>query len=176
MLSFIVRRLLIIIPMALVVVTLTWGLIRIAPGNFYSGEKKLPAAVEATIRKKYGLDKPWYQQYGMMISNIVQGDFGDSLKYPGQTVNEIIRRHLPYSATIGILGYLLALAVGLTAGTVAALSPLAQILPASLLARRVGWSWPCAICTPFMSGMTPSSSVKTWLFTVIRNFDSCCRV
>ena len=56
MLSFIVRRLLIIIPMALLVVTLTWVLIRIAPGNFYSGEKKLPAAVEANIRKKYGLD------------------------------------------------------------------------------------------------------------------------
>ena len=43
------------------VVTLTWGLIRLAPGNFYSGEKKLPPAVEATIRKKYGLDLPWYQ-------------------------------------------------------------------------------------------------------------------
>jgi len=54
MLSFIIRRLLIIIPMALIVVSLTWGLIRIAPGNFYSGEKKLPAAVEATIRKEYG--------------------------------------------------------------------------------------------------------------------------
>ena len=101
MLSFIIRRLLIIIPMALLVVTLTWGLVRIAPGNFYSGEKKLPAAVEAQIRQKYGLDKPWYEQYGIMMSNIVRGDFGDSLKYQGQSVNEIIRRHLPYSAVIG---------------------------------------------------------------------------
>src|SRR3982750_4142843 len=98
MLSFILRRLLIIIPMALIVVTVTWGLIRIAPGNFYSGEKKLPAAVEANIRKKYGLDLPWYQQYGMMMSNVIRGDFGDSLKLQGQSVNEIIRRHLPYSA------------------------------------------------------------------------------
>ncbi|MBP7416798.1 MAG: ABC transporter permease, partial [Pyrinomonadaceae bacterium] len=63
MLSFIIRRLLIIIPMALLVVTLTWALVRIAPGNFYSAEKKLPPAVEANIRKKYGLDKPWYTQY-----------------------------------------------------------------------------------------------------------------
>ena len=121
MLSFIIRRLLIIVPMALLVLTLTWGLIRIAPGNFYSGEKKLPAAVEATIRKKYGLDEPWYKQYGMMMSNVVRGDFGDSLKYQGQTVNEIIWRHLPYSATIGILAYLLALVIGLLAGTYAAL-------------------------------------------------------
>jgi oligopeptide transport system permease protein len=51
MLSFIIRRLLIIVPMALLVVTLTWGLIRVAPGNFYSSEKKLPAAVEATATR-----------------------------------------------------------------------------------------------------------------------------
>jgi oligopeptide transport system permease protein len=113
--------LLIIIPMALLVVTLTWVLIRVAPGNFYSGEKKLPAAVEATIRAKYGLDEPWYKQYGMMMSNVVGGDFGDSLKYQGQSVNEIIWRHLPYSATIGILAYLFALIVGVSAGTYAAL-------------------------------------------------------
>lgn len=121
MLGFILRRLLIIIPMALLVVTLTWGLIRLAPGTFYSSEKKLPPAIEENIKKKYGLDKPWYEQYGLMMLNIVKLDFGDSIKYPGQTVNEIIWRHLPYSATIGILAYLLALVIGLTAGIVAAL-------------------------------------------------------
>ena len=121
MLSFILRRLLIIIPMALLVVTLTWGLIRLAPGNFYSSEKKLPPAIEENIKKKYGLDKPWYEQYGLMMLHVVQLDFGESLKYQGQTVNEIIGRHLPYSATIGILAYLLALIVGLSAGIIAAL-------------------------------------------------------
>lgn len=107
--------------MALLVVTLTWGLIRLAPGNFYSSDKKLPPAIEENIKKKYGLDKPWYEQYGLMMWHIVQLDFGDSLKYQGQSVNEIIRRHLPYSATIGILAYLLALVIGLTAGIIAAL-------------------------------------------------------
>ncbi len=131
--------------MALLVVTVTWGLIRIAPGNFYSSEKKLPPAIEANIRKKYGLDRPVGWQFLYMLGNItcrtirtdetttnglqfpVAGyelkcfDFGDSLKYQGQSVNEIIRRHLPYSATMGILAYLLALAVGLTAGIIAAL-------------------------------------------------------
>jgi len=121
MLSYIARRLLIIIPMALLVVTATWVLIRIAPGNFYSSEKKLPSAVEANIKKKYGLDKSVIQQYGIMIGNVVRGDFGDSLKYEGQSVNEIIWRHFPYSAAIGILAYLLALALGLTAGIFAAL-------------------------------------------------------
>lgn len=150
MLSFIIRRLLIIIPMALIVVTLTWGLIRIAPGNFYSGEKKLPAAVEATIRKKYGLDEPWYKQYGMMMSNIIRGDFGDSVKYPGQSVNEIIRRHLPYSATLGILAYLLALAVGLTAGTIAALKQNGSFDYGSMSIAMLGLSLPNFVLGPIL--------------------------
>ncbi|MBK7392580.1 MAG: ABC transporter permease [Chloracidobacterium sp.] len=150
MLSFIIRRLLIIIPMALLVVTLTWGLVRIAPGNFYSAEKKLPPAVEANIRKKYGLDKPWYTQYGMMMSNIVRGDFGDSLKYQGQSVNEIIRRHLPYSAVIGLLGYLLALAIGLTAGTVAALKQNSGFDYGSMSLAMLGLSVPNFVLGPIL--------------------------
>ncbi len=150
MLSFVLRRLLIIIPMALVVVTLTWGLVRVSPGNFYSGEKKLPAAVEATIRAKYGLDKPWYTQYGIMMSNIVRGDFGDSLKYQGQSVNEIIWRHLPYSATIGILGYLLALLIGLIAGTVAALRQNSAFDYGSMSLAMLGLSIPNFVLGPLL--------------------------
>jgi oligopeptide transport system permease protein len=118
---FILKRLGLIIPMALLVVTLTWALIRIAPGTFYDSEKALPPAIEANIKKKYGLDKPWYQQYGIMMLNVLKLDFGDSLKYQGQSVNEIIARHLPYSATIGIIAYILALIVGVSAGVIAAL-------------------------------------------------------
>src|SRR5829696_7842532 len=121
MLGFILRRLLIIIPMALLAVTLTWGLVRLAPGTFYASEKKLPPAIEENIKRKYGLDKPWYTQYGLLMGNILRGDFGASLKYEGQSANEIIARHLPYSATIGLLAYLLALIIGLSAGLLAAL-------------------------------------------------------
>lgn len=150
MLSFIIRRTLIIIPMALVVVTLTWGLIRLAPGNFYTSEKKLPAAVEANIKKKYGLDRSWIEQYGIMMANIVRGDFGDSLKYQGQSVNEIIVRHLPYSATIGILGYLLALMLGLSAGTFAALKQNSSFDYGSMSLAMLGLSVPNFVLGPIL--------------------------
>ncbi|MGH7784207.1 MAG: ABC transporter permease, partial [Candidatus Binatia bacterium] len=150
MLGYILRRLLLIIPMALLVVTLTWVLVRFAPGSFYSGEKKLPASIEANIRKKYGLDKPWYEQYGLVMSNIIRGDFGDSLKYEGQSVNEIIRRHLPYSATIGILAYLLALLVGLTAGTIAALKQNSVFDYASMSLAMLGLSVPNFVLGPIL--------------------------
>src|SRR6185369_1826642 len=150
MLAFILRRLLLIMPMALLVITLTWGLVRMAPGNFYTGEKKLPAAIEANIRKKYGLDKPWYEQYGLMMRNIVQGDFGDSLKYEGQSVNEIIGRHLPYSATIGTLAFLLALIIGLTAGTIAALKQNSLFDYTSMSLAMLGLSVPNFVLGPIL--------------------------
>src|SRR5215203_2319274 len=150
MLSFIIRRLLIIIPMALLVVTLTWGLIRIAPGTFYDSEKKLPPAVKANIEKKYGLDKPWYQQYGIMIWNTVRGDFGESLKYQGQTVNEIIWRHLPYSATIGILAYILALGIGLASGITAALRQNTVFDYGSMALAMLGLSVPNFVLGPIL--------------------------
>lgn len=150
MLSFILRRLLIIIPMALLVVTVTWGLIRIAPGNFYSTEKKLPPAIEENIKRKYGLDKPVLQQYLIMMRNVLSGDFGDSLKYQGQTVNEIIWRHLPYSAAMGILAYFLALLVGLTAGILAALRQNSAWDYGSMAGAMLGLSVPNFVLGPIL--------------------------
>jgi oligopeptide transport system permease protein len=150
MLAFIIKRLLIIIPMALLVVSVTWGLIRLAPGNFYSGEKALPPAIEANIRKKYGLDKPWYQQYFLMLSNVVRGDFGDSLKYQGESVNDIIKRHLPYSATIGALAYLVALIVGISAGIVAALWQNSRFDYGSMATAMLGLSVPNFVLGPLL--------------------------
>lgn len=150
MLSFILKRLVIIIPMALLVVTATWTLIRLAPGNFYSTERKLPPAVEENIRKKYGLDKPWYQQYGIMMKNIMQLDFGDSVRYQGQSVNEIIRRHFPYSATIGILAYILALVVGLGAGIIAALKQNSIWDYSSMALAMLGLSVPNFVLGPVL--------------------------
>src|SRR5690242_17582334 len=123
MFRFILRRLLVTLPLVLVVVTLTWGLIRLAPGNFYSSEKKLPPAIEKNIRAKYGLDQPWYVQYGRVMGNILRLDFGNSLKYENETVNDILKRTLPISATLGVCAYLIALVVGIFFGTLAALKP-----------------------------------------------------
>jgi oligopeptide transport system permease protein len=150
MFKFIIRRLLILIPMVLIVVTLTWGLIRLAPGNFYTGEKRLPAAIEKNIRAKYGLDKPWYVQYGRMIGNVLRGDFGDSLTYPGQSVNSILLRTLPVSATLGILAYLLALCVGVTTGTIAALRQNSKYDYASMALAMLGISLPNFVLGPLL--------------------------
>ena len=150
MLRFIVRRLLVTVPMVLVVVSLTWGLIRLAPGNFYSGEKPLPPAIVKNIREKYGLDRPWYVQYGKMLSNTVHGDFGTSLKYQGRSVNSILKSALPVSATIGLLAYLLALVVGIVSGTLAALRQNSRLDYTSMAFAMLGISLPNFVLGPVL--------------------------
>jgi oligopeptide transport system permease protein len=151
MLRFIVRRLLVTIPTIIVVISLTWVLIKLAPGNFYSGEKPLPAAIEKNIREKYGLDKPWYTQYGKTMWNIIRHlDFGTSLRYEGQSVNTIIKDSLPVSAAIGLLAYLLALIVGITAGSIAALRQNTRWDYGSMALAMLGISVPNFVLAPIL--------------------------
>ncbi len=151
MLRFIIRRLIITIPTILVVMTITWGLIRLAPGNFYTSDKNIPAAIEKNIREKYGLDKPWYEQYWRMMWGIIRHfDFGTSLKYEGQSVNTIIARSVPVSATIGLLAYLLALIVGVVAGSVSALKPNSKRDYASMAMAMFGISIPNFVLGPIL--------------------------
>ena len=133
------------------VITITWGLVRLAPGNFYSGEKKLPAAIEKNIREKYGLDKPWYQQYGRMMWAIIwHRDFGTSLKYEGQSVNSIIVRSLPISAAVGLVAYVLALIVGIIAGSIAALKQNSRWDHGSMALAMLGISLPNFVLGPIL--------------------------
>ncbi len=150
MFRFIVRRLIVTVPLVLIVISLTWGLIRLAPGNFYSTDKKLPPAIEKNIRAKYGLDQPWYVQYGKMMWNTVRLDFGNSLKYENETVNDILRRTLPVSATLGILAYLLALVVGVFFGTLAALKPNSKLDYVSMALAMLGISLPNFVLGPIL--------------------------
>ena len=150
MLNFIIRRVIVIIPMLFIVVSLTWVLIRLAPGNFYTKEKKLPPAIEENLRDKYGLNKPWHVQYRKVLWNIARFDFGNSLKYQGQSVNQILWRGLPISATLGLSAYLIALFVGITTGTLSALRQNTWIDYASMALAMIGISIPNFVLGPLL--------------------------
>lgn len=150
MFRFIVRRLIVTVPMVLIVVTLTWALIRLAPGSFYQGERPLPPAIEQNIRAKYGLDKPWYVQYGKVMGNILRLDFGNSLRYDNETVNEILLRTVPVSAALGTLAYLLALVVGVTLGSLAALRQNSKLDYGAMTLTMLGISLPNFVLGPIL--------------------------
>jgi oligopeptide transport system permease protein len=102
------------------------------------------------LREKYGLDKPWYVQYGKMITNTLHGDFGSSLKYQGQPVNGILKNALPVSATIGVLAYLLALVVGVVSGILAALRQNSRLDYMSMAFAMLGISLPNFVLGPVL--------------------------
>ncbi|MCM0147454.1 oligopeptide ABC transporter permease OppB [Photobacterium galatheae] len=121
MIKFVAKRIFEAIPTLLVLITISFFLMRFAPGNPFSSERPLPPEVMANIEAKYGLDKPVFEQYTTYLGNILQGDFGPSFKYKDFTVNELIQDALPVSAQIGFFAFIFALVMGVTVGTVAAL-------------------------------------------------------
>src|SRR5258708_23649804 len=99
MLRFIIRRVVIIVPMLFIIVSITWGLVRLAPGNFYLGERKLAPAVEKNLREKYGMDEPWYVQYWKVFRNFCYSDLGTLLKYGVHSVHRTFLLAFPVSVT-----------------------------------------------------------------------------
>ncbi|ASI95906.1 MULTISPECIES: oligopeptide ABC transporter permease OppB [Vibrio] len=121
MLKFIAKRIFEAIPTMLVLITVSFFLMRFAPGNPFSSERPLPPEVMANIEAKYGLDKPVFEQYTTYLTNVIQGDFGPSFKYLDYTVNELISVALPVSAKVGFIAFIFTVILGVTIGTIAAL-------------------------------------------------------
>jgi oligopeptide transport system permease protein len=122
------------LPMVVIVLTVTFIMVQIAPGSPFASQRRLPPEIEANLKAKYGFDQPKHIQYLRYMGRLIglkyerdgriswhpYPDFGDSTKYKDKSVNAIIKEALPVSAVLGLLAYLLALGVGLAMGVVAA--------------------------------------------------------
>ena len=121
MIAFILRRLAVAIPTLLVLVIISFILMKLAPGNPFVGEKTVPQAVLDNIYERYGLDKPQWQQLVEYVYNVVfRFDFGPSFQYRDRTVNDIIAQGFPVTFTYGAWAFLFATVIGVTLGVVAA--------------------------------------------------------
>ncbi|MGI9481956.1 MAG: oligopeptide ABC transporter permease OppB [Hyphomicrobiales bacterium] len=121
MLRYALRRLLSAIPTLFVIVTISFFLIRIAPGGPFDLERPLEAKVMENLRRIYQLDKPLWEQYIIYLSNIVRGDLGPSFYFRDFTVLDLFKSGLPISIQLGAMALALALFVGGLLGTIAAL-------------------------------------------------------
>lgn len=147
MLRFVLRRLFESIPVMLLIVTATFFMVRFVPGGPFLGEKALPPEVQRNLEAHYGLHQPLWKQYVDYLGALCPKrfapqrlfadadrddrwdfdlaaafgvDFGPSLKYANRTVNEVIAGALPYSLELGAWSLLVALALGLPLGVIAA--------------------------------------------------------
>lgn len=121
--ALILRRLLTAIPTLLLVLVASFALMRFAPGGPFDGERPLAPETRAALEASYGLNLPMGEQFALFLRRTLTGDFGPSLVYRDFTVTQLIADSLPVSLTLGGLAILLALALGLATGTVAALKP-----------------------------------------------------
>ena len=121
MLSYSVRRLLGAIPTLLILIALAFFMIRVAPGGPFDAEKALLPEIEANLRAAYHMDEPLYQQFLRYVGGLLRGDFGPSFQYRDYTVTELIMAGFPVSLRLGGGAMILALLIGVTAGSIAAL-------------------------------------------------------
>jgi oligopeptide transport system permease protein len=121
MLRYFLKRLGGAIPTLFIIVTLSFLLIRIAPGGPFDQEKSLPPEILANLQSAYGLDQPLWVQYTRYLGSLLHGDFGPSFRYKDFTVTELIGQGLPVTAEIGSAALILALSLGMLVGIFAAL-------------------------------------------------------
>lgn len=150
MAQYTLRRLLGAIPTLLLVVVLAFLLVHAAPGGPFDSERVLPDEIEANIAAYYHLDEPLPRQFIRYLSNAVRGDLGPSYRYRDHRVSELIAAALPISIMLGSLAMLLAIVVGVSAGTVAALRQNSIVDRVVMAFAMTGISIPIFVIAPVL--------------------------
>jgi oligopeptide transport system permease protein len=122
MLGYAMRRVLSATPIVLIAVTACFFILRLAPGGPFDGDRALPPTTLANLRAHYDLDEPLWMQYLIYVWRLLQGDLGPSMVYNDFTVSEMLAIGLPFTFMLGISAFIVATAVGLVAGALAAVN------------------------------------------------------
>lgn len=153
MLKFIFKRILAAIPTMLVLITVSFFMMRLAPGSPFTGAKNMSPEVLANIEAKYHLNDPMWLQYFHYIKQLAMGDLGPSFKYKDFSVNELLAQALPVSVEIGFYAFVIAAVCGMTLGIIAAL-------------RRNTWI-DYTLMTLAMTGVVVPSFVKAPIMVLV---------
>ncbi|KQS87621.1 MULTISPECIES: oligopeptide ABC transporter permease OppB [unclassified Rhizobium] len=151
MISFVLRRLASAVPTLFIVVTISFFLMRFAPGGPFNLERPLPPQTMANLMATYHLDQPLWNQYVAYIGNAVTGDFGPSYIYKDNTVAELIGKGLPYSMELGFYALMLALIGGVLTGTIAALRQNSALDFAIMSISTIGVTVPNFVVGPVLT-------------------------
>jgi oligopeptide transport system permease protein len=165
MVRFALRRLLLMGPLLVVIVTSTFIIVIASPGSPFSTGARLSAQVEANLKARYGLDQPFWRQYVRYMARLAgftydgstrryswrpYPDFGDSLRYTNRTVNSIIAEAFPISAVLGLTAYLIALMVGVAGGILAAVRQRSWVDHTTMMACTLGVAVPSFVLGPLL--------------------------
>lgn len=144
-------------------------MIRLAPGGPFDSERPIPKEIAANLERVYHLNEPLITQYGYYLWNILHGDFGPSFKYQDYTVSELILQGFPVSLSLGVFAILLALLIGITLGSIAALRQNSRIDYLVMTFAMTGIAIPSFVIAPLfalffgvMLGWLPTGGWGSW--------------
>jgi len=122
MLAFIIRRIVWTIPVLLLVILMTFMMMKLIKGNpFQVTDRPVPESIQRNLDRKFHLDKPWWVQYLYYVRDTARLDLGPSLVQRNQDVNDVIKEHFPTSIKLGLMAMGFAIIVGIPLGVFAAL-------------------------------------------------------
>ncbi|NLM47576.1 MAG: ABC transporter permease [Epulopiscium sp.] len=150
MLKYILKRLLMALATLWVISTLTFVLMHALPNDPFT-DPKLKPEVRQALRVKYGLDKPLSEQYVIYMKNLLKGDLGTSIKYPGRSVSDIIAESFPKSFALGWRALIIAVIFGMLLGIIAALNHQKTLDYLSIFIAIIGVSIPSIILGPILA-------------------------
>ncbi len=151
MLRYFLRRLAGAIPTLFIIVTLSFFLVRIAPGGPFDEERSLPPEIMANLQSAYGLDQPVWAQYVRYMRGVLHGDFGPSFRYKDFTVTELIAQGFPVTFELGTIALALALAIGIPLGAFAALHRNSAADYAAVALAAAGIAIPSFVLLPLLA-------------------------
>ncbi|HTC39339.1 MAG TPA: ABC transporter permease subunit [Steroidobacteraceae bacterium] len=138
------------IPTLFIIITITFFLMRAAPGGPFDQEQALAPEIKANLQRAYGLDQPVWIQYGRYMNSLLHGDFGPSFKYKDFTVTELIGQGFPVTLQLGVMAIALALLLGIPLGTFAALRHNSAADTATMSLVVTGIAIPSFVVLPFL--------------------------
>lgn len=147
---YVVKRFLEAIFVIWIIASATFLLLRIVPGGPFDSEKALPPEVKANIEAKYNLNAPLFEQYIDYLVKLTKGDLGESYKYLGRGVSEIVVETLPISVELGIYSLILSFMIGIPAGVYAASKHSQWQDSATMIAAISGVSLPSFLVAPIL--------------------------
>jgi len=150
MTKYIIRRFLGLIPTLLIIMSLSFFIIRVAPGGPFARERSIPKLVLRNILKKYHLDEPLWKQYGRYMLDVVRGDLGPSYRYHDRDVNYFMAQALPDSMVLGLMSLTLAVVFGIGTGIISATRQNTWADYTSMAVAIVGVSIPLFVVGPIL--------------------------
>jgi ABC-type dipeptide/oligopeptide/nickel transport system permease component len=176
--AFIIRRLLWTIPVLLLVILLTFVMMKQIAGNpFRQSSRAVTPAIQANLERKFHLDEPWWKQYAYYVKGVFTFDLGPSLVVRNRSVNDIVTEHAPKSIELGLLAFAWAVILGIPAGIFAALRHNTKFDYGLMLLSNVGFAVPSFLVATLLIyfvalkwGLLPTNGWDTWKHKILPSF------